>query len=94
MRMNTPITLTILVGMALAGCSAPNPYQTNPNQNTNSGMATGAARVALDPSARDAAVVRALEVLAQLARRTRDQQLPEPERRKMKPFSPRALTAR
>ena len=42
MRMNTPITLTILVGMALAGCSAPNPYQTNPNQNTNSGIATGA----------------------------------------------------
>ena len=42
MRMNTPITLTILVGLGLAGCSAPNPYQTNPNQNANSGMITGA----------------------------------------------------
>jgi len=40
--MSTPITLTILVGLGLAGCAAPNPFQTNPNQNTNSGMITGA----------------------------------------------------
>ena len=42
MRMNTPITLAVLVGMGLASCSAPNPFQTNPNQNANSGMLTGA----------------------------------------------------
>jgi outer membrane protein OmpA-like peptidoglycan-associated protein len=40
--MNTPITLTILVGMALSGCAAPNPFQSNPNQNTTNGLIGGA----------------------------------------------------
>jgi outer membrane protein OmpA-like peptidoglycan-associated protein len=42
MRMNTPITLTILVGLALAGCAPANPFQTNPNQNTTNGLIGGA----------------------------------------------------
>ena len=42
MRMNTSITVAVLVGMTLASCSAPNPYQTNSNQNTTAGAATGA----------------------------------------------------
>ena len=42
MRLNVPITLTLVGGLALAGCAAPNPFQSNPNQNTNAGLIGGA----------------------------------------------------
>jgi outer membrane protein OmpA-like peptidoglycan-associated protein len=42
MRVNAPITLTLVAGLALAGCAAPNPYQSDPNQNTNAGLIGGA----------------------------------------------------
>jgi outer membrane protein OmpA-like peptidoglycan-associated protein len=42
MLFRTPIILTVVAGLGLAGCSAPNPFQQNPNQNTNNGLIGGA----------------------------------------------------
>ena len=42
MLLRTPIILTVVAGLGLAGCAAPNPFQQNPNQNTTNGIIGGA----------------------------------------------------